>query len=46
MTNTIPVVTSVSLRVGHVTFEASCRTWRIKAPGFTFAIILQKSFIR
>ena len=26
ITNTIPVVTIVSLRVGHVTRETSCRT--------------------
>jgi hypothetical protein len=36
---TIAVVTSVSLRDGHVTFAASCRTCRMNSPGLTFWVV-------
>ena len=39
MTNTMPVETIVSLRVGHVTFEVSWRTCCINCIGFVFAMI-------
>ncbi len=38
MKNTIPVLIEVSFHVGHVTFEASCRTCLTNSPGLTFAI--------
>ena len=40
MTNTMPVETIVSLRVGHVTFEVSWRTCRINCIGFVFAMFV------
>ena len=40
MTNTMPVETIVSLRVGHVTFEVSWRTCCMNCIGFVFAMFL------
>ena len=42
MTNTMMVVTVVSLRVGHVTFCASARTSCRNLNGLTFAIARTK----
>src|ERR1700687_425133 len=43
MTNTMMVVTVVSLRVGHVTFCTSARTSCKNLNGLTFAIALSNS---
>src|SRR5262249_54946912 len=45
MTNTMIVVTVVSLRVGHVTFCASARTSCMNLNGLTFAITLSSGFL-
>ena len=43
MTKTIAVVTNVSLRVGHVTFAASERTFCKKDRKFDFAMVSKLS---